>query len=103
MSFATGKHAYGFCERCGFRCNLGDLKSEQYKGADKRNRVCPDCWDEDHPQLFVGTFKIDDPQALQRPAPDINLDSVNAFVPLYVTTYGMWMQIAIGTVTVTTT
>jgi len=88
MSFATGKHAYGFCERCAQRWPLGDLKAEQYKGADKRNRVCPDCWDEDHPQLFVGTFKIDDPQALQRPVPDIDLSAVNS-IPANVRPFGV--------------
>lgn len=101
--FATGKHAYGFCERCGFRYPYGELKAEAYKGVPKHNRVCPDCWDEDHPQNFVGTFVVDDPQALRRPAPDVGLAEINAFPTIYVQAYGMWMQIQVGEVVVTTT
>ena len=32
--------------------------------------VCPECWEEDHPQLLLGMYPINDPQALQNPRPD---------------------------------
>ena len=32
--------------------------------------VCPTCWDPDQPQLMLGTFPVDDPQALRNPRPD---------------------------------
>lgn len=35
--------------------------------------VCPECWDEDHPQNQLGRFPVDDPQALRNPRPDSGL------------------------------
>jgi hypothetical protein len=32
--------------------------------------VCPECWDPDQPQLMLGTFPVDDPQALRNPRKD---------------------------------
>ena len=32
--------------------------------------VCPVCWEPDHPQLKVGMYPVDDPQALRNPRPD---------------------------------
>jgi len=39
-------------------------------------RVCPSCWEKDHPQHKLGTFKVFDPQALQNPRPARNDDRV---------------------------
>ena len=75
--YAVGRRAYGFCERCAFRWPLGDLKAETYKGIDKNNRVCPECWDAENPQSFVGDYQFDDPQSLKRPVPDLGLAIVN--------------------------
>lgn len=77
--YARGLRAYGFCERCGFRYDLKDLRSETFKLNPLNNRVCQDCADEDHPQDWVGTIKIHDPQALRRPAPDIGVDDSRGF------------------------
>lgn len=101
-NFAVGREAYGFCERCAFRWPIGELKAETYKGQDKHNRVCPECWDEENPQVFVGDYQFDDPQSLRRPAPDLNLDSVNSFVALNVGVYGQWIGADVGTVEVST-
>jgi hypothetical protein len=73
--FASGKHAFGFCERCGFRAPLNEMKAESVRGRAKSNRVCSSCYDPDHPQNFQGMVPIDDPQALRRPAPDVGLEA----------------------------
>ena len=71
--FAAGKHAFGFCDRCGFRYDLAELKWEM---EDKRRnglRVCGSCLNPDHPQLQLGRFRIFDPQTLDNPRPDLNI------------------------------
>ena len=68
--FATGKHAFGFCERCGQRYDLHDLR-EQYENLLPTGAiVCNECLDVDHPQLQLGRIKVDDPQGLRNPRPD---------------------------------
>jgi hypothetical protein len=32
--------------------------------------VCKACWDPDQPQLQLGMYPVDDPQALRNPRPD---------------------------------
>lgn len=32
--------------------------------------VCPECWEPDHPQLQLGMYPVDDPQALRNPRRD---------------------------------
>lgn len=68
--FASGKHAFGFCDRCGFRTKLFDLKKEVVKQKITGLLVCPECWTPDQPQLMLGTFPVYDPQALRNPRPD---------------------------------
>jgi hypothetical protein len=75
QTFAVGKKAFGFCERCSFRFPLAKLKPETIAGNPVNNRVCPDCWDEDHPQNWQGKYPIYDPQALRNPRPDPALDA----------------------------
>lgn len=68
--FATGKHAFGFCDRCGQRCDLNDM-IEQYENLLPIGiRVCFECLDVDHPQLQLGRVPMDDPQALRNARPD---------------------------------
>jgi len=69
-AFAAGKIAVGFCDRCGARFKLSLLKPESVRGRTLRNRVCPSCWDEDHPQNWQGSQDMSDPQALQNARPD---------------------------------
>jgi hypothetical protein len=68
--FASGKNAIAECDRCGFRFKLGILKTEIIKLKKYDLLVCPQCWDPDHPQLQLGMFPVDDPQALRNPRPD---------------------------------
>ena len=68
--YASGKKAFGFCDRCGFRTPLRDLKKELVKQRITGSLVCPECWNPDQPQLMLGTFPVYDPQALRDPRPD---------------------------------
>jgi len=68
--FAAGKHAISECDRCGQRFKLKLLKTEIVKTKKYDLLVCPECWDPDHPQLQLGMWPVDDPQALRNPRPD---------------------------------
>ena len=68
--YASGKHAFGFCDRCGFRVKLSSMLTETVANNPNNVRVCQTCYDPDHPQNFQGRFPIDDPQALRDARPD---------------------------------
>lgn len=68
--FASGKWAIAECDRCGQQYKLKQLKTEIIKQRRYDLMVCPECWDPDHPQLMLGTFPVDDPQALRNPRRD---------------------------------
>jgi hypothetical protein len=68
--FASGKIAIAECDRCGQQYKLKRLKTEIIKQREYQLLVCPECWDPDHPQLMLGTFPVDDPQALRNPRND---------------------------------
>lgn len=69
-AYARGKHAFGICDRSGFRYKLSDLVWEIQNGKKTGFRVGKDIVDPDQPQNFLGRVKINDPQALQDPRPD---------------------------------
>ena len=68
--FASGKNAIAVCDRCGFSFRLGELKTEIIKTKKYNLLVCGPCWDPDQPQLQLGMYPVDDPQALRNPRPD---------------------------------
>jgi hypothetical protein len=68
--YAAGKKAIADCDRCGQRFKLKVLKTEIIKTKKYDLLVCPECWDPDHPQLQLGMWPVDDPQALRNPRPD---------------------------------
>jgi len=68
--FASGKNSIAMCDRCGFQFKLTALKKEIQKTKIYNLLVCPECWDPDQPQLMLGTFPVDDPQALRNPRRD---------------------------------
>jgi hypothetical protein len=70
--FATGKNAIAECDRCGFRYKLTQLKQLVIKTKNVNIRVCPECWEPDQPQLSLGLYPVNDPQAVQNPRPDIS-------------------------------
>lgn len=68
--FAAGKRAIAECDICGFRYKLHALKDVYVKGRNTNLKACNTCWDEDHPQLMLGEYPVDDPQAVRDPRPD---------------------------------
>lgn len=68
--YASGKHAIAECDRCGERYKLKDLKKLVIKTKQVSILVCPECWDPDQPQLHLGMYPVNDPQAIREPRPD---------------------------------
>jgi hypothetical protein len=68
--FASGKRAIAQCDRCGFRYKLKQLKKLVIKTKNVNILVCPSCWEPDQPQLQLGMYPVNDPQALRDPRPD---------------------------------
>lgn len=68
--FASGKWAISICDRCGFRYELKELKTLTIKTKNVNILVCKECWEPDQPQLSLGLYPVDDPQALRNPRPD---------------------------------
>ena len=68
--FASGKIAIAMCDRCGFRFRLRDLQKLIIKTEQINLLVCYECWDPDQPQLQLGMYPVDDPQALRNPRRD---------------------------------
>ena len=70
--FASGKNAIAECDRCGFRYKLKQLKKEVVKTKTYNLLVCPTCWTPDQPQLQLGMYPVDDPQAVREPRRDLS-------------------------------
>jgi hypothetical protein len=70
--FASGKWAISECDRCGQRYKLKQLKRLTIKTKSTNILVCPTCWEPDQPQLQIGMYPVDDPQALRNPRPDVS-------------------------------
>ena len=70
MGKATGKYAFGICDRTGCRYPINDLVYEFDNGKRTGLRVGRDVADRDHPQNFIGRIKTDDPQSLRDARPD---------------------------------
>jgi hypothetical protein len=68
--FASGKKAIAICDRCGFKYKLKELRRLTIKTKSTNILVCPSCWEPDQPQLQIGMYPVDDPQALRNPRPD---------------------------------
>jgi hypothetical protein len=70
--FASGKYAIAECDRCAGRYMLKELRTQTVKTRPFKIKVCHECWDPDHPQLQLGMYPVDDPQAVREPRPDIS-------------------------------
>jgi len=68
--FTSGKFAIAECDRCGFRYKLLKLKKLVIKGKITGIKVCSECWESDHPQLHLGEYPVNDPQAIREPRRD---------------------------------
>ena len=68
--YSSGKHAIAQCDRCNFRFKLKQLKRLIIKTKNVNILVCPECWEPDQPQLSLGLYPVNDPQAVRNPRPD---------------------------------
>lgn len=68
--FASGRIAIAMCDRCGFQYQLKELQTLIIKTKKVNLLVCPECWEPDQPQLSLGMYPVDDPQALRNPRRD---------------------------------
>jgi hypothetical protein len=68
--FASAKNSIAICDRCGFQFKLTNLRKEIVKTKTFNTLVCPDCFDPDQPQLQLGMYPVDDPQAVRNPRRD---------------------------------
>jgi hypothetical protein len=68
--FSSAKHSIAECDRCGFRYKLKELKKLTIKTKQVTIKVCPTCWEQDHPQLQLGMYPVQDPQAVREPRRD---------------------------------
>lgn len=68
--FANGVRAIAECDVCGQRYKLKHLKPLVIKTKQVNIMACPECWNPDHPQLQLGMYPVDDPQALRNPRRD---------------------------------
>jgi hypothetical protein len=72
--FASGKHAIAQCDRCDQRYKLKELRTQTVKTKPFKIKVCKNCWDPDHPQLQLGMYPVNDPQAIREPRPDLSYE-----------------------------
>ena len=70
--YASGKNAIAQCDRCNFRYPLKQLKRLVIKTKNVNILVCPECWEPDQPQLSLGLYPVNDPQAIRNPRTDSN-------------------------------
>jgi hypothetical protein len=70
--FASGKYAIAECDRCAQRYKLKELKIQILKTKPYQVKVCKTCWDPDQPQLSLGLYPVNDPQAVREPRPDVS-------------------------------
>ena len=68
--YSSGKNSIAQCDRCGFRFKLKQLKTLVIKTKNVNILVCPECWEPDQPQLSLGLYPVNDPQAVRNPRPD---------------------------------
>jgi len=68
--FSSGKNSIAICDRCGFQFKLTALRKEVIKTKTYNLLVCSSCWDPDQPQLQLGMYPVDDPQAVRNPRRD---------------------------------
>lgn len=120
--YASGKYAIAECDRCGQRYKLKELKKEIIKTKLYQIKVCPSCWDPDQPQLSLGLYPVQDPQAVREPRPDTSyivsgsLDGGSrifqwgwnpvggsSFFDAVLTPNNLVLAVELGTVTATTT
>lgn len=76
--YLSGKRIPGVCERCGFRFPLSELQPEVERGKSKGNAICPECFDPDHPQNWVGSRPVADKQSVKDAQPEPGRSAANS-------------------------
>ena len=71
--FASSQKVNALCDVCGFQYKLRELRNLFVKGRDTNVKACPECWNPDQPQLRLGEFPVNDPQAVRSPRVDQSL------------------------------
>lgn len=79
---ARGKHAFGYCDKTGFRYPLKDLVYEVRDGVRTGLRVGRDVVDADHPQNHIERVRTTDDQSLPDPRPDRHLEGLFGWRPV---------------------
>lgn len=100
-NFASGQNAWGDCDRCGLRFKLLDLRKITIANTEVALKVCPSCWEPDHPQLQKIKI-VPDAEALYEPRPDQNVVDSRNIAWGWKPVEGMQVAMAIGTMMVTT-
>ena len=77
--FASSRNAIAMCDVCGFQYKLRQLRTLVVKGIEANIKACPECWNPSQPQLMLGTFPVDDPQAIRNPRPDTSLGPAGTY------------------------
>ena len=70
--YSSGKYSIAECDRCGFRFKLKELRKLTIKTKQVSIKVCQNCWEPDQPQLSLGLYPVNDPQAVREPRPDVS-------------------------------
>lgn len=70
--FASGRFSIAECDRCDQRFMLKELRIQTVKTRPFKIKVCRACYDPDHPQLQLGMYPVNDPQAVREPRPDVS-------------------------------
>ena len=68
--FSSAKNSIAECDICGQRYKLTQLRRLTIKTKQVNILACPECWNQDQPQLQLGMFPVSDPQAVRNPRPD---------------------------------
>lgn len=95
--------ALGLCDRCGFSFKLNQLHQEIYDERPNGLLVCSTCLDVDNPQLQLGRYPVDDPQALLDPRPDVGKPPSTSYfgwMPVGSPLFDMQASCEVGTVVV---
>ena len=105
--YAAGKRALGICDRSGMTFLLTELKEQIIDGRKSGLLVCEAYLDKDHPQLQLGRYPFNDPQALRDPRPDSGLTASRGLFSWNPVGWpglssGVIAQGVLGSVTVTT-
>lgn len=98
-AYASGKFALATCDRCGFVYGYKELKELIVRKRKTGERVCSECWEEDHPQNMQGMFRVVDPQALRHATGDPDKQSaagVFGWNPVYVNPMGILLGIVVA-------